>query len=106
MFDHERSLVQHYEGRPFALLGVNVDRRREALERQERQLGLAWRSWWDGPRGPIAASWKIECLPSIYLIDHNGQVRFECAGAPKPEELEQRIEQLVQEAEKATIAHR
>jgi hypothetical protein len=85
---------------------VNVDRRREVLERQEKTLGLTWRSWWDGPHGPIAGAWKVEVLPSLYLIDQNGQVRFDYVGAPRPEELEQRIEHLVQEAETATIARR
>jgi hypothetical protein len=106
MFDHERSLVQRYQGRPFTLLGVSVDRRREVLERQEAALGLTWRSWWDGPGGPIARTWKVETLPSLYLIDAKGQVRFEFTGVPDAAELERRIEQLLQETDKTTIARR
>ena len=32
MYPHERSLVKRLEGQPFALIGVNSDRDREALK--------------------------------------------------------------------------
>jgi hypothetical protein len=99
MFDHERSLVKRYEGRPFVLLGVNVDARRETLQRAEARAALTWRSWWDGSDGPIARAWKVSALPAVYLIDHQGRVRFEHTGAPDPADLERRIESLVREAE-------
>jgi hypothetical protein len=99
MFDHERSLVQRYEGRPFVLLGVNVDARRETLQRGEARAQLSWRSWWDGADGPIARAWKVSALPAVDLIDHQGRVRFEHTGAPDPADLERRIESLVREAE-------
>jgi hypothetical protein len=99
MFPHERSLVQRYEQRPFALLGVNLDGRRETLLRAETEQRLNWRSWWDGPEGSIAAAWKVEALPAVFLIDHRGVVRFESVGVPAAEELDRRIEALVREAE-------
>jgi hypothetical protein len=101
MFDHGRSLVQHYQGRPFVLLGVNVDARRETLVRAEQKANLTWRSWWDGPAGPIAREWKVTALPTVCLIDHEGRVRYECTGAPDPAELDRRVEALVREAEGA-----
>jgi hypothetical protein len=106
MFDHERSLVQRYKDRPFTLLGVSVDRRREVLARQETALNVTWRSWWDGPGGPIARAWKVEALPTLYLIDAKGQIRYQYVGAPDPGELEHRIEELVQEVDRPTIARR
>jgi hypothetical protein len=106
MFDHERSLVLRMQGRPFKLLGVSVDRRREVLERQEAALGLAWRSWWDGPGGPIARAWKVEALPSLYLIDAKGDIRYEYTGALDGAELDRRIEQLLAEVEKTTVARK
>jgi hypothetical protein len=99
MFDHERSLVQRYQGQPFVLLGVNVDAKRETLARAEQKAGLTWRSVWDGPDGPVAREWKVSALPSVYLIDHRGRVRFECTGPPDPAELDRRVEALVREAE-------
>jgi hypothetical protein len=91
--------VQRYEQRPFAVLGVNLDVSREALRKAEEKDRLNWRSWWDGPEGPIAEKWKVEALPTVLLIDHRGVVRFESQGAPRPRELEKRIEALLREAE-------
>jgi hypothetical protein len=102
MFPHERSLVQRYEQQPFALLGVNLDASQEILRKTEEKDRLNWRSWWDGPMGPISAGWKVEGLPTLFLIDHRGVIRFESLGPPKPHELEKRIEELLREAESAS----
>jgi hypothetical protein len=102
MIPHERSLVQRYQQRPFALLGVNAGPDKEALRKFEAKERLNWRSWWDGHGGPITAQWKIEGFPTVFLIDHRGVVRFESLGRPKEAELDHRIEELVREAEGAS----
>jgi hypothetical protein len=104
LFPHERSLVQRYEQRPFALLGVNLDRARQVLRRTEEKEHLNWRSWWDGADAAIAETWQIQGLPSMFLIDHRGVIRYEFHGMPKAKDLEKRIEELLREAEKATVA--
>src|SRR6266567_1330900 len=53
MVPHEKFLVKRFEGEPFVLLGVNADERAETVESVEKQFGINWRSWWDGPAGPI-----------------------------------------------------
>jgi peroxiredoxin len=104
MIPHERSLVQRYQQRPFALLGVNTDSTRQTLRKFEEREHLNWRSWWDGPDGSLAAQWKVEALPTLFLIDHRGVIRFETVGRPKQAELDRRIEELVREAEGAPAA--
>jgi hypothetical protein len=98
MFDDERSLVQKYQGRPFALLGVDGDPDRSTLQKAEKKYHLSWRSWWD-EGGAIASQWKVIGLPTLFLLDHKGVVRWQGLGVPKHHELEKRIEQLVKEAE-------
>jgi peroxiredoxin len=98
MFDHERSLVQKYQGRPFALLGVDEDPSRETLHKTQKKYDLNWRSWWDKDQS-IAAQWKAEALPTLFLIDHKGVVRWHDVGVPDLKQLDQRIEKLVKEAE-------
>jgi|SRR5579875_551771 peroxiredoxin len=98
MFDHERSLVQKYQGRPFALLGVDEDSDRESLQKAQKKYNLNWRSWWDEDSA-IAAQWKVEGLPMLFLLDPKGMVRWQGVGVPDFKSLEQRIEQLVKEAE-------
>jgi hypothetical protein len=59
---------------------------------------MTWRSVADAPVGALAAGWGVEGLPTLYLIDPRGLIRFESKGAPDPELLEKAIEQLLAEA--------
>ena len=93
MFDDERSLVRKYQGRPFALLGVDGDGDRLTLQKVEKKYKLTWRSWWD-EGGVIASQWRVNAFPTVILLDHNGVVRWQNRGVPNHWELEQRIEQL------------
>lgn len=107
MFPHERSLVQRLEGRPFALVGIDVGDDRDTVRGQERDGVITWRSCWDEP-GTIARQWQAETFPTVLLIDHKGVIRQRYAGSPGDETLDRAIEQLVREAEKdqATTARR
>lgn len=96
---HERSLVKRMEGRPFVLLGVNVDQTRDLQKRAEEQSKIPWRSWWDGARGPIAGVWAVDLLPTFVLIDAHGVVRLR---EVDPDDLDHLVEQLVKEAEEET----
>ena len=96
MYPHERSLVEKFEGEPFALLGVNSDSDREALKKTIAKKELTWRSWWDGgsTRGPIATRWNVSGWPTLYLIDHEGVIRMRDIHG----DFEATIESLVAEA--------
>ena len=50
MYPHERSLVKKLEGKPFALIGVNSDTRRETAKKATISEKLTWRSFWNGRR--------------------------------------------------------
>ena len=99
MYPHERSLVKRLSDEPFALLGINSDADRGALKKTLRRENINWRSWWDGgsTRGPIAKTWNIETWPAIYVLDHQGVIRYKNI---KGTELHQAVEKLVTEAEK------
>jgi hypothetical protein len=100
MLPHERSLVEYHKNDPFALLGVNTDRSREAMAAAQQHLEMPWRSWWD--RGlHICNEWDVQSLPATFLLDHRGVIRFHGAGAPPPDELERRVEELLREARAA-----
>ncbi len=78
MYPHERSLVKRLAGAPFALLGINSDRDREALKDVLEEEEITWRSWWDGggTGGPIATEWNVSGWPTIYVLDHEGVIRY------------------------------
>lgn len=99
MFAHERSLVTTYRNRPFVLLGVNADESIDEFRRTQEKHDLNWRSWWDGPAAPIARKWKVDGLPSLYLLDAKGVIRWKKVGVPDPKEMDERIEEFVKEAE-------
>ncbi len=87
MYPHERSLVKRLAGEPFALIGVNSDKDRRKLKRVLKTKRITWRSFWNGPRGtrgPISAAWKVKGWPTIYVIDHEGIIRYKKVGGPTP----------------------
>ena len=75
MYPHERSLVEKLKDRPFALLGVNSDAP-DKLPAIIRKNKLTWRSWADGPDGPIARQYQIRYWPTIFVLDHTGVIRY------------------------------
>jgi hypothetical protein len=90
--------VKKLEGRPFALIGVNIVRHdpgklKEVIEREK----LTWRSF-DDP-GSIARTWNISGTPTFYLIDAEGVIRHKWVGSPGEEALDAAVETLVREAE-------
>jgi hypothetical protein len=97
MYPHERSLVKNFEGRPFAIIGVNSDRDREKLQQRMKEENITWRSFWAGSTGgEIPAKWNVSGWPTIYVIDAEGIIRAKNVRGPK---LEEWIEKLVEEAE-------
>ena len=101
MIPHERSLVNDFDGRPFALIGVNSDRDKDDYRRQAEEMGVNWRSAWQGSTsGPIPTRWGVRGWPTLYLIDHEGVIRETSSAVLRsPERLEAAIEELVQAAE-------
>ena len=79
MYPHERSLVKRLADKPFALVGVNSDADKQALQQVLVDEEITWRSFWNGPKGtggPISTSWNVSGWPTIYLIDHEGVIRY------------------------------
>ena len=87
MYPHERSLVKDLANEPFAIIGVNSDRDREALKKTIAEKNLTWRSFWDGgsTNGPIATKWNIKGWPTTYVIDHKGVIRYKNVRGDQPD---------------------
>src|SRR5215510_6471065 len=100
MMPHERSLVEELKGKPFALIGINTDGKKNYDEGQKsaKEGPVTWRSFDDGDpgSGPICKAWNIESFPSIFVLDHEGVIRqMDVRG----EELETAVKDLVAKAE-------
>jgi thiol-disulfide isomerase/thioredoxin len=74
---YERSLVKRLEGKPFALLGIDGDADRQKAANVMVKEAMTWPSWWDPDGdGPIATQWNVRGWPTIYILDHNGVIRY------------------------------
>ena len=101
MYPHERSLVERLAAQPFAIVGVNSDDDLEALQPALKKENITWRSFWNGPdgtSGPISTRWNISGWPTLFLIDHEGVIRYKWLGAPEGDVLDKAIDELVAKA--------
>jgi hypothetical protein len=71
--------VKRLADQPFALLGVNSDKDLEKLQGVLKEENITWRSFWNGEKGtsgPISTAWNVRSWPTIYVLDHNGVIRY------------------------------
>ena len=104
MWPHERSLVKQFAGKPFAVIGVNLNAPNPAaLKKVVEKENLTWRSFSDPPtsewRGAIAKKWNLAGTPTMYLIDHKGVIRHKWLGGARETVIDHAIEKLVREVE-------
>jgi hypothetical protein len=95
MYPHERSLVNRLQGKPFALIGINSDTDKKKLKQRMVKEKITWRSFWDGPKGiqgSIARAWNVQAWPTIYVLDHQGVIRFK---GLRGKELDRAVDQLI-----------
>jgi hypothetical protein len=100
MYPHERSLVKRLAGEPFALIGVNSDKDLEELQDVLVEENITWRSFWNGPDGtggPISTRWNVHGWPTIYVLDHEGKIRFKNV---RGEAMDKAVDQLLAEMKK------
>jgi peroxiredoxin len=98
MFPIEKAIVKRFKGDPFVLIGVNVDRSQQELQRTVENEGLTWRNLWDGS-GTIAGAYEVNGFPTIFLIDHQGKIIDTHIGLHKsPRDLEDAISQAMRQA--------
>src|SRR5262245_42969011 len=93
MIPHERSLVKKLAGKPFALIGVNSDPKRDEVKERLVKEEMTWRHFWDqSTSGPIAKAWNIHGWPTTYVIDQDGVIRYRDL---RDEAAEKAIEELL-----------
>ncbi len=101
MIPHERDLVKNLKDKPFVLLSVSCDDQQETLTKFLEKEAMPWAHWFDGRRGSVAKTFRVNAFPTLYLIDHTGVIRHKWVGSPGTEKLDTAVEELVTEAIKA-----
>ncbi len=100
MIPHEKAMVERLQDQPFALIGINSDGGRDAVQKILGEQEISWRNVVDGSTsGPIASRWNVHAWPTIYVIDAQGTIRFRDL---RDEELEKAVLQLLAEARTAS----
>ncbi len=94
MLPQERSLVRQLAGKPFTLLGINSDKDRSVLRKVLEQQQITWPNIYDGSgaSAKIAKDWNVSAWPTVYLIDHEGVIRYRDL---EDEELQRAVLDLV-----------
>jgi thiol-disulfide isomerase/thioredoxin len=97
MIPHEREMVEKLKGKPFALISISADEKKDTLREFLEKEKMPWTHWWNGQTGGILTAWNVQHFPTIYVIDAKGVIRFkEIRGA----ELEEAVEKLLAEVKK------
>ena len=94
MIPHEREMAKKYAGKPFTLLGINSDQSRSALKKTMESEKITWPNIWGGSpaQNRIAGAWEVSGWPTLFILDHEGVVRYKNL---RGQDLEKAIEELI-----------
>jgi cytochrome c biogenesis protein CcmG/thiol:disulfide interchange protein DsbE len=95
---HGRTLASRFSGKPFAILGISQDHRRDELAVFLQSNPVPWANIFDG-NGKITSNWKVSSIPTFVLLDHNGDIRGRWVGGGQSNEIEKAVATLVAAAE-------
>jgi peroxiredoxin len=80
-------LAKSYAGKGVVVLAVNIDKQRANAERLVKQLGLSLDVLLD-PAGSVAGSYDPPKMPSSFVVDKHGIVRYVNEGFEGPGDVE------------------
>ena len=102
MIPHERELSDRLKEKPFTLVSVSADDKKESLEKFLEKEAMPWTHWWDnGPESAVFKKFRVRAFPTLYLLDHSGVIRYKWVGKPDNEELDKAVDSLVKAAVQA-----
>ncbi|MFQ3593693.1 MAG: TlpA disulfide reductase family protein [Gemmataceae bacterium] len=76
MIPHERELVERLKEKPFALISVSFDDKKETLTNFLEKEPMPWVHWWNGRKGEIGEQLNIRFFPTIFVLDAKGVIRY------------------------------
>jgi thiol-disulfide isomerase/thioredoxin len=100
MIPHQRELVKRLDGKPFALVSISVDEKREALAEFLKKEPMPWTHWYNGPDGNVIADLNVWSYPTIYVLDAKGVIRYKDV---RGKLLDQAVDTLLKEIEEKSI---
>jgi thiol-disulfide isomerase/thioredoxin len=101
MIPHERAMVERLKHKPFALVSISADEKKEKLTEFLAKEKMPWTHWWNGSTGGIIDDWDVRNFPTIYVLDLHGVIRHKDLSG---DELENAVNALLAEQTTATSA--
>ncbi len=95
MIPHEREMVEKLKDKPFKLISVSADEKKETLEKFLEKEKMPWDHWWAGMQGDVLKAFNVRFYPTIYVIDAKGVIRYKNI---REKELEIAVNKLLAEA--------
>jgi thiol-disulfide isomerase/thioredoxin len=96
MIPHQREMVARLKDKPFALVSISADEKKETLAAFLAREKMPWTHWWNGHEGGILEDWSIEGFPTVYVLDAKGVIRYKDL---RGKNLEKAVNQLLDEVE-------
>ena len=95
MIPHERELVAKMKDKPFVLISLSADDKKETLEKFLEKEPMPWVHWWNGSaQGGAVEAYKVRFYPTIYVLDEKGVIRFKHV---RGEAMDKAVETLIKE---------
>jgi peroxiredoxin len=91
-------LYQRYQPMGFTLLGVNVEEDSTAADKILKEIPVTFPVLYDN-KNKVSKSYQVQAMPSTFLIDRDGKLRYLHKGY-KPgteEEYQQQVRELIRE---------
>lgn len=102
MIPHERDMVKNLKDKPFVLVSVSADDKKETLTAFLEKEAMPWVHWWDnGPESAVLRKFRVRAFPTLYLIDHSGVIKQKWVGSPGNDKLDKAVNEAVEAAIKA-----
>jgi thiol-disulfide isomerase/thioredoxin len=94
MIPHERELVKRMTNKPFALISISADEKKETLKTFLVDNPMPWTHWWNGQTGGIVEDWDVKYFPTIYVLDAKGVIRYKDV---RGEKMDEAVDTLLKE---------
>jgi len=91
-----KKIYNKYKTRGFEIVGISLDKSRSDLDRYLVSNSITWPQYFDGKywNNDIAHQYGVRSIPTTYLVDRNGKIRYKSLRGAK---LEKAVDKLVNE---------
>ncbi len=95
MIPHERELVAKLKDKPFVLISLSADDKKETLTNFIEKEPMPWVHWWNGgAQGGAVEAYRVRFYPTIYVLDDKGVIRYKHV---RGELMDKAVEELLKE---------